>query len=858
MSTFVPSYGVEDNSDLALNWVQQDARPFHVRHSEAISKSGPVVAILFSLLPLLLPIFVEIITVFGLLLFLFVRRNQHDFIFQEPRRLKKLSFAGEKTVGDGLFYLGFEKRTGRGAWLSADRATRHCLLFGATGSGKSRFILGLIYNALLNGSGCIYVDGKADTDIYWLLYSVCRRLDRIDDFLVINYLSGGKESSSKINPYDRWTNTNNSFSSASSSILTEMVVGLMRDTSGDGEMWKGRAKSLLTGLIRCLVTMRNKGEISFDVSVLRANMPITKVLDLSKREDLGEMAYAPLVSYFNDLPGMTPKEVELWGTDQQQEISEKASEQHNYLTMQLTEILAELGDVFRHIFGVQFGEVSWRNVVFRRKILLVMLPALEKTVDTLAGLGKLIFSGIRSALGPALGYRVEGGRHKVIQAKPSRSKVPMLVVFDEWGNYATQGAGLVVSQARSLGIWLVFGSQDVPGMKKRAEVEKETDTIIGNCDSKFCMRIEDMDETFKIFQMRGGKSYQEMRDGSERHQTTFGHTHSDRTTTRFEERDRINSRDLVAQKPGEAHIIQDDKLARCQLVYIEPKEVAFSQLNQFVIPEMPAIHEITKTKTFRKNIDSAFKGGFSVNSTNDARFSALHDSDSPIKTSPNLASMVKGMRESLSRGVSLHTSSIVASGAMELANRHFDAMLDRAHNEAMQSGATPKGDHYSRKPITDQRNKDETIAQEQYFVDGQASGYFGVPDTQKTKTTTDEPTSTVTHKTEAQQDHTDRYRQLFQGKLNEIVDSSLDSHNLSNLQRRAETPESFLLSAAGIADLEEPEISEDVRKSMASLEKHSLPENEPIKLNPLPQKAMTAELKTLLGMVQAKIDTKDN
>ena len=40
------------------------------------------------------------------------------------------------------------------------------LIFGSTGSGKTETLVSIAYNALVQSSGFIYVDGKGDNSLY--------------------------------------------------------------------------------------------------------------------------------------------------------------------------------------------------------------------------------------------------------------------------------------------------------------------------------------------------------------------------------------------------------------------------------------------------------------------------------------------------------------------------------------------------------------------------------------------------------------------------------------------------------------------------------------------------------------------
>src|SRR5690606_32881258 len=133
---------------------------------------------------------------------------------------------------------------------------------------------------------------------------------------------------------------------------------------------------------------------------------------IAHRTDLPESAIAPIKKYLLEIPGYTDEDA-IMG-----QINNKAYEQHAYLTMQLTEVMGDLSETYGHIFKAPLGEVDFKDVVFNRRILFVMLPSLEKDPDALAGLGKLVVAGVRSALAPALGNQLEGNKREVIDQKP--------------------------------------------------------------------------------------------------------------------------------------------------------------------------------------------------------------------------------------------------------------------------------------------------------------------------------------------------------------------------------------------------------------------------------------------------------
>ena len=70
----------------------------------------------------------------------------------------------------------------------------------------------MAYNALVQGSGFIYVDGKGDNSLYAKVFSMVRRMGREDDILLINFMTGArdiigpqeKRLSNTMNPFCQW------------------------------------------------------------------------------------------------------------------------------------------------------------------------------------------------------------------------------------------------------------------------------------------------------------------------------------------------------------------------------------------------------------------------------------------------------------------------------------------------------------------------------------------------------------------------------------------------------------------------------------------------------------------------------
>ena len=664
-----PVYGVNGDADLQPHLISRETRPLLYRLNDFLAEAGGFVMILAGIIQILIswlpfPKVGDVFCVFTLVFIWYARNRYRKFLFRSPPEVQ----GGKANLeeNDGLFILGNSLSNGASAWFSNSDMRSHMLVFGTTGSGKTVFLLGLFYQALLVGSGVMFVDGKADNTVFWMVYALCRRLGREDDLLVINYLTGGAASDRHSKSLERLSNTTNPFAYGSSEQLRSLVVGLMRDSGGDGDMWKGRASSMLGSLLKVLCHMRDREEIILNVMKISEYLPLEKISQLSQ-QNYPDHILAPIRKYLVTLPGYTEEDA-IMGN-----IHEKAIEQHGYLTMQLTEVLGDLSDTYGHIFADPLGEVDFKDVVFNRRILFVMLPSLEADPDRLAGLGKMVVAGIRSALAPALGSELEGERTEVIERKPTNAKVPFLLILDEYGYYSVTGFAVVAAQARSLGVACIFAGQDYPSFKKGND--DEAASTVANTNIKVILKLEDASETFKLVEERGGESDVSLAHGFERN----GSGYVDQGQTRIDRRKRINLRDLVSQNAGEGHIIYGDKIERCKLYYAAPDDISrrlkAAKLNKFIQVPRPSSEHIARLKGSYDRIVGLESGkALPVKSIGNKRRLV----SGPRGVDPNIHILISDYALARKQHQSPTEAAMLAVGMQELRARVMDAKIEES------------------------------------------------------------------------------------------------------------------------------------------------------------------------------------
>lgn len=571
----------------------RDTRTFGQRVSDffknpiavSISLGMMAVAIFF------VPAISDIIFIIGIIFSMVSLSQKTTLPFRIPQSAKvrdhndPLPGSTKPRMSRGIYYFGNELTTQNELWFGNDDMRTHALIFGSTGSGKTEALVSISYNALLQGSGFIYVDGKGDNSLYAKVFGMVRAMGRDDDLLLINFMTGARDI---IGPQKtRLSNTLNPFCSGSSSMLSNLVVNLMESGSkgGDGDMWKGRAISFVEALMKILVAMRDSGNILLDANTIRNYFSIERleamVMDKVfvrdnqepiSLENINPIIMEPINNYLFNLPG--------YNKERKGKQVSQVYEQHGYITMQLTRVFGSLADTYGHILRTDLAEVDLKDVVLNRRILVVLLPALEKSPDELANLGKVIISALKAMMAAGLGDEVEGEFHNLVNRKPTNAPTPYLCILDEYGYYAVQGFAVVPAQARSLGFSVVFAGQDLPAFQKASK--EEAASIGANTNIKVCMKLEDPMETWEFFSKTAGEAYVTHVSGFQSDTRGVMNNYMDNRGAQLEKRARIDLMDLKDQREGEAHIFFKSNIVRATMFYANPPPSKIMRLNQFI------------------------------------------------------------------------------------------------------------------------------------------------------------------------------------------------------------------------------------------------------------------------------------
>ena len=171
--------GLESKHEHAAQKIARDTRPLGERAAEffanpattfIISGTGIASAFIF-------PVAADLIffVCSGLFLFAYTRKN--TLPFRLPRSSQALDYNDlipgtvRAKKASGIAFFGNDRVTGEELWFTNDDLRTHILIFGSTGSGKTEALVSIAFNALMHGSGFIYVDGKGDNSLFAKIFS---------------------------------------------------------------------------------------------------------------------------------------------------------------------------------------------------------------------------------------------------------------------------------------------------------------------------------------------------------------------------------------------------------------------------------------------------------------------------------------------------------------------------------------------------------------------------------------------------------------------------------------------------------------------------------------------------------------
>jgi intracellular multiplication protein IcmO len=482
----------------------------------------------------------------------------------------------------GTYYLGHIWNSLKQVWAADDDMRQGIPILGTTGAGKTRGIISILSNSLLQGSGFTIVDGKAQNRLYGDIIALARRTGREDDVLTQNYLvaSGNRD-----------TNTFNPFATCNADVLRELLVSQIEENpSGGGDsngVFRAGAIALLGSLAPVLVWVRDNKQIPIDIERIRYATELRSVAAIAAKKkflvrisdrdephaidiaDIPDALLYPLRAYLGETGDF---DLQL---DWNRQKSTEPSRQHSFVLLHFRQTFTQLAVTLGHIFKCQNGDIDMRDIVLNRRILVVNLPALENAGETTAALGKIVVSAMRNMMAQVLGVNLEGDIADIIDNDPSFSPSAYPVALDEVGYYAVAGMDKMLAMGRGLGFAFMLGFQEIAGI--RARIGDALYSWLGNLNLQILMRTQEGGPTRDYVENTAGDSFVTQVAGYDS-SGVGGYLETSRADVQRTKR--VDFADLRGQIEGEAVILFGAMRMYANLIYVNPAPKGVSRINR--------------------------------------------------------------------------------------------------------------------------------------------------------------------------------------------------------------------------------------------------------------------------------------
>ena len=549
---------------------------------------------------------------------------------------------------------------------------------------NTELLLGIASQSMMWSSGFMFIDGKGTTEFHAKVWSLVSLFGRQDDYRMLNFTDSGGHPDDPAGGPAVHSNTLNPFSHGSADQLMNLIVSLMSETGTAGDMWKGRAMSLVTSTMKALCEMRDAGDVLLDVQSIRDFLPLgtgvrkeflegQKITGIEEIPDaawedmksrggmielylralhgeFSERSRLALKGFFDSLPGFR-LEAALNGEPQEG----KAVEQHGFLSMQLTRPLGSLADDFGHIFRTPFGEVDIEDVVLNRRILVVLLPALQKAPEEMRNCGKIVVSMLKMMMGRAAGSILEGSKHSLVDARPTRSPSPFIAILDEAGYYMVKGIDTMMAQARSLGFMIVIAGQDMAAMQSVSPQIAET--VAANARLTAAGATEDAQRTWVFLKNKFSTHRVPVAAGRSARNGLLGTRWVERPDVSFVMEDRVRIGDLQRLREGEFYFMMESRLVKARAFHAGANWTPWISMNKFLLIRGPTDRapglDQSKDTEFLSAIDAAGKAILDLSSlernlrsypfdSQDALFCAIRYSEKQASGNSGVAAPQRG------------------------------------------------------------------------------------------------------------------------------------------------------------------------------------------------------------------------
>ena len=602
-------------------------------------------------------------------------------------------------------------------WLTDDDMRKHMLILGSTGSGKSEALKAIFFNALNWSSGFFIADGKADNKLPTDVYTMCRSNGRDQDMLILNFLLAGKTPEQVRLSRRRRTNKLNPFTTADADTIIQMGANLLPKVDGDAKNWQEKALNLWRSVVQAVCYKRDTTGFEISVSTFLDYMALQKVEELyvegfrEAQTRGGEWSYgfAGVKNYLDsgcpayqvekllkkhkllDVDDAAPARKAPFGaapksSGKEFEQDNAAYEQHAYRTNQLMPVLNLLDKTYGFIFRDKYPEIDMTDVTLRNRVLVMLIPSLEKSASEAENLGKLAIACLRVMMGKNLGSEVEGFHEDLLGSKATNSPYPYVVALDELAYYFSDGIAVMFAQARSLGTSMIAAAQDLEKLTEGSRAS-EAGAMLANTTIKFFMRIDDTGKTAEMIHKVVGKVNVAMKRTFER---GFMHTYGRQSNVEVQQVDLLPTRKMQAFGQGEGVVNAMGKTTFMRWFYmgkdIEKHRVDHYWINRF-LQVAPASDEqvIANSTPMSKVADPYEQGRALLRKLRGEEAADLYVPEDPVISAvAQMANSLSPHEDAAERGIALYMAAreaILKAQAVSMDGLPVEGVAAQGSNE---------------------------------------------------------------------------------------------------------------------------------------------------------------------------------
>lgn len=242
------------------------------------------------------------------------------------------------------------------------------LITGSTGAGKTETLLSMASQYIENQEGLIYIDGKCDNVIYSKIFSYASKYNRLNDLFCLNFMTGNRDVFGEMN------NNNPEVVSHSIDPINPML--------GSEEYFNnffGRFGVIIHSILK---ELHQKNQL-MDIQSLESIIMLNNLITWNKDKTFQNKE---ITEYLIEI-GLSLED------NNDEEDFNEALLKHATLANTAYETIS-LFKTYSYLFRLDCS-INMEKIFLERKILLVLLPALEKSTMILSKLGTLITSQIK-------------------------------------------------------------------------------------------------------------------------------------------------------------------------------------------------------------------------------------------------------------------------------------------------------------------------------------------------------------------------------------------------------------------------------------------------------------------------------